>query len=111
MRPPPTYKGEVLEAGFFPVPHYISQVCDNINDISFMCMLAKCENRWAGSQEGWFFIGDVRLSKMCRMSRNKLSECRKRLSKRGLLEFRKGSSHNQTQYHLTRASAKLKSDT
>ena len=110
MRRPPEYKDEPLEAGFFPIPHYIRQVCDNIHDLAFLCSLAKCENRWAGTQEGWFYIGDVRLATMCMMSRDKLTDCRKRLNRRGLFEYRKGSSHSQTQYRLTWASAKLKSE-
>ena len=102
------YKGAELEEGFFPLPHRILQVCDDIYDLAFLTVLAKCENRWAGREEGWFYIGDIRLAEMCKMSPHKLRQCRKKLITRALLECKVGSSHCQTQYHLTWASAKLK---
>ena len=110
MRPPPMYNGEELEAGFFPIPHYILQVCNDGYDLRFLTVLAKCENRWGGNTEGWFYISDGRLAKMCKMGTRHVGPCRRKSAKKGLLEFELGDARHETRYHLTWASAKLKTE-
>ena len=110
MKAPPVYKGRQLEDGYFPVPHYLFDLCETTKHQVFMINLLRCENRWTGKTEGWFHISDERLAKMCHMGKRQVCLCRDHFLKLKTIEVNIGGSHMETEYRIIWGSAKLKSN-
>ena len=107
-----TSTGQQLERGAFLIPHWLfdTQLKLTAHEKLFMVVLNKCENRYAGRTEEWFYVSDRKMAKLCGCSFTTLLRTRQSVVRHGFIQVEKGNPKAATRYLILQGSAKAKSE-